>query len=106
MLGINYLLNMRVDLIKFGNILISRQAGKEALAAFQPSLKSISPDENLEINFSEVITFSPSWGDEFLTPLQNQFKDRLTLTNISDNPSIIESLKIIEQTSHLPFKIA
>ncbi len=86
---------MRVHLIKFGNILISRQAGKEALAAFQPSLKSLAPDENLEIDFSGVITFSPSWGDEFLTPLQNQFKGKLILTDIFHNPSVIESLKII-----------
>jgi|SRR3989338_7015608 len=97
---------MRVELIKFGNILISRQAGKEAFAAFQSSLKSISPDETLEIDFSGVITFTPSWGDEFLTPLQNQFKDKMILTNISSNPSVIESLKIIEQISHIPFKVA
>lgn len=97
---------MKIELKKFGNILISRQAGREALAAFQASLQSILPDENLEIDFTGVITFSPSWGDEFLTPLQKQFGDKLILTNIANNPSVIESLKIIERAIGVSFKVA
>jgi len=62
---------MRIELKKFGTTLISRQAGKEALAAFQSSLAELKPDENLEVDFGGAITFSPSWGDEFLTPLLN-----------------------------------
>ena len=96
---------MRIELKKFGNILISRQAGKEAFAAFQSSLTAIAQDENIEVDFSGVITFTPSWGDEFLTPLEQKFNGRLTLTNISNNPSVIESLKILEQISKTPFKL-
>lgn len=96
---------MRVILGKFGDILISRQAGKEAFAAFQSSLKSVPPDEAVEIDFSDVITFSPSWGDEFLTPLRKQYGDRLILVNIGNNPSVKETLKILEQISNVSFNI-
>lgn len=96
---------MRVILGKFGDILISRQAGKEAFAAFQPSLKSIVPDEEVEIDFSGVVTFTPSWGDEFLTPLHKQYGDRLTLINTGENPSVKETLKILEQISNISFRV-
>jgi hypothetical protein len=96
---------MRIILSKFSDILVSRQAGKEALAAFQPSLKSISSDEEVEVDFSGVITFSPSWGDEFLTPLHTQYGDRLILINIGNNPSVQETLKILEEISRTSFRV-
>jgi hypothetical protein len=95
---------MRIFLNKFGNILVSRQAGKEALAAFQPSLKSISDNEPVEIDFEGVITFSPSWGDEFLSPLQKLFNNRLALMNISNNPSVKETLKTLEQATGFSYR--
>lgn len=97
---------MTIELKKFGNILISRSAGREAFAALQTSLQSISPDENLEIDFTGVITFSPSWGDEFLSPLQKQFGNKFILINIANNPSVIESLKIIERAIGDSFKVS
>jgi hypothetical protein len=97
---------MKIELEKFGNILISRQAGREAFAAFHASLSSIPQGENLEIDFTGVITFSPSWGDEFLSPLKKQFGDKLVLANIANNPSVIESLKIIERAIGASFNVA
>ena len=96
---------MRITLNKFGDILIARQAGKEAFAAFQPSLKSVLPDEEVEIDFSGVVTFSPSCGDEFLTPLHKQHGDKLILINIENNPSVKETLKILDGISTIPFKV-
>ena len=96
---------MRVELKKFGTTLISRQAGKEALAAFQSILAQAKPDEILEIDFEGVITFSPSWGDEFLTSLLNQFGDRLVLSP-SDNPSVKITIELLEKTQNKKFKQA
>lgn len=96
---------MRIELKKFGTTLISRQAGKEALAAFQSILAQAKPDEILEIDFEGVITFSPSWGDEFLTPLLNQFGDRLVLSP-SDNPSVKITIELLEKTQNKKFKQA
>ena len=78
---------MNIELKKFGTALISRQAGKEAFAAFQSSLKDIPGHEDIVADFEGVITFSPSWGDEFLTPLIQQFGERLMLLP-SDNLSV------------------
>lgn len=94
---------MRIELKKFGTTLISRQAGKEALAAFRSVLTQVKPDEILEIDFDGVITFSPSWGDEFLTPLLNQFGDRFILLP-SNNPSVKITLELLEKTQNKKFK--
>ena len=51
---------MNIELKKFGTTLTSRQSGKEALAAFQPAIESVSEKENIVIDFTGVITFSPS----------------------------------------------
>jgi hypothetical protein len=95
---------MRVELKKFGTTLISRQAGSEALKAFQPTLQEIKPNEELEIDFSGVLTFSPSWGDEFLTPLWDQFGDNLVLL-ASDNMSVEATLKLLQEIKKRQFVI-
>ena len=93
---------MNIELKKFGTALISRPAGREALAAFQPSLKGLSEGEDITINFGGVITFSPSWGDEFLTPLVKRFGRRLKLLP-TDNPSVKAALEILEASNGITF---
>ncbi len=95
---------MKIELKKFGTTLISRQAGKEAFAAFQPTLQDLTPGENLEVDFDGVITFSPSWGDEFLTPLRDQLGERFVLLP-TDNPSVKATLELLEKISGKKFKI-
>ncbi|HPT08565.1 MAG TPA: DUF4325 domain-containing protein [bacterium] len=94
---------MIIELKKFGNILISRQLGKEALAAINYQL----PKENTEkiiIDFSEITTFSPSWGDEFLSPLQQKYQNNLLLRNTS-NPSVKATIEILEETNQIKFQV-
>lgn len=93
---------MRIELNKFGTTLISRQSGKEAFAALQSTLSDIKSDEIVEITFDGVITFSPSWGDEFLTPLHNRFGDRLVLLPTS-NPSVTITIKFLEEINKRSF---
>ncbi len=95
---------MNIILQKFGTTLISRQTGREAFTAFRPSLKDINDTEIVEVDFSGVITFSPSWGDEFLTPLLKEYQDRLVLKN-TENPSVKATLEILEQISKRKFII-
>lgn len=86
---------MIIELKKFGTILTSRQLGKEALAAFLPSLKNVLSEEKIEIDFSGVSVFSPSWGDEFLSPCLKRFGDRFLLRQ-TENPSVKASIEMIE----------
>ena len=72
---------MNIELKKFGTTLLSRQTGREAFLALQPFLKDVKEDEVIEVDFDGVLTFSPSWGDEFLTPLLKIYGDRLILKN-------------------------
>ena len=95
---------MKLQLEKFGKTLISRELGSEALKAFQPTLRELSKDEELEIDFSGVLTLSPSWADEFLSPLLNQLNDKLILLP-SDNLSVHATLKILKEVNKRPFKI-
>lgn len=95
---------MRIELKKFGTTLISRQAGHEAFAAFSPSLRSVNLTETIEVDFEGILTFSPSWGDEFLSSLINEFGDRVILLP-SDNPSVKATLEILEKTSGKKFRV-
>jgi hypothetical protein len=94
---------MLIELKKFGTTLISRQSGKEALSAFQPTLETITDAEDVIIDFTGVITFSPSWGDEFLLPLYKKHGNKLALKNTS-NSSVEATLKILEEINKISFK--
>jgi len=85
---------MIINLNKFGSTLISRPAGKEASLAFNPTLQDVKAGEKIEVDFTGVEVLTPSWIDEFLTPLFNTYGDRVSLKNI-ENASVIESLKIL-----------
>ena len=95
---------MKLQLEKFGKTLISRELGSEALKAFQVTLRELPKDEDLEIDFSGVLTLSPSWADEFLSPLLTELSDHLVLLP-SDNLSVHATLRILEEANKQSFKI-
>jgi len=95
---------MKLQLEKFGQTLISRELGSEAFKAFQSTLRDLAKDEKLEIDFSGVLTLSPSWTDEFLSPLLNQLGDRLILLP-SDNLSVQATLRVLGEVNKRPFNI-
>ena len=93
---------MNITLKKFGTALISRQSGKEAFAAFQTSLKDVPEQADIVADFDGVITFSPSWCDEFLTPLVQRYGGRFKLMH-TDNPSVKTTLEILEKANGIKF---
>jgi len=95
---------MKLQLDKFGKTLISRELGQEAFKAFQSTLRGFSKDEDLEIDFSGILTLSPSWTDEFLSPLLNLIGNRLVLLP-SDNLSVQATIRILEEANNRQFKI-
>lgn len=95
---------MKLKLEKFGKTLISRELGSEAFKAFQSTFRELPENEELEIDFSELLTLSPSWADEFLSPILDKIGDRLVLLS-SDNLSVQATLKILQEVNKRPFKI-
>lgn len=86
---------MKVELKKYGEILTSRPAGREAALAMRAHLKP-GPKEKIELEFAGVLSVGPSWLDEVLTFLRTEYgADRIVILP-AGNPSVVESLKIID----------
>ncbi len=64
--------------------------------ALQPFLKDVKDGEMIEVDFDGVLTFAPSWGDEFLTPLLNTYGERLILED-TGNPSAQATIEMLEK---------
>ncbi len=77
-------------------MLTSRPSGKEAFAAIRPILNPGA--DVVEIDFSDIISLSPSWADEFFTALKNMYGDKIKYLP-TNNLSVIETLKIIDIAS-------
>ncbi len=92
---------MKIELKKFGDMLISRPAGKEAYLAMSAYiLRDVDKNETIEIDFSGVKVLAPSWADEVLTKLAKDYKN-LKLIN-TENASVKASLKTLRD--HSDFK--
>jgi len=91
---------MRIELKKFGDILISRPAGREAYLAMSAYItKDVGKDEIVEVDFTGVKVLTPSWADEVITPLAEKFKN-IKLLN-ADNSSVQATLKTLREYSDL-----
>lgn len=93
---------MKIFLEKFGSTLVSRQTGREAFAALQPLLLDLQEDEELVLDCAGTITLSPSWADEFLTPLLKSYGKRFILER-TENASIQATKKILEEIHKISF---
>lgn len=86
---------MRIDVSKFGESLLSRPAGREAVLALQANvLRDLKEGEAIELDFGKVLVLTPSWGDEFITLLREQYEDRVKVIP-TDNLSVQLTLKTI-----------
>ena len=90
----------KIELKKFGEMLISRPAGREAyLAMMAYILKDIDKNKFIEIDFSGVKVLTPSWADEVITKVVKEFKN-VKLINI-ENPTTQATLKTLREYSDL-----
>ena len=91
---------MIIELKKFGDILTSREAGKEALSAFLPTLNSLNENEKITIDFLGVSVLTPSWADEFMRPIFEKYPNRVLLIN-DTNPSVQSALRFAKPKLNL-----
>jgi len=87
---------MRIELKKFGNNLSSRPTGKEAYLSARAYILPKDKNEKVEIDFTGVEGLTPSWADEFLTPIKKEFGENLILLP-SDNVTIKSTLEFLEE---------
>ncbi|MFH1769607.1 MAG: DUF4325 domain-containing protein [Parcubacteria group bacterium] len=87
---------MRIELKKFGDILVSRPAGREAYLALSAYItRDLSKTEPIEVDFEGVKVLAPSWADEVITRLKETY-ETVTFLN-TDNSSVQATLKTLEQ---------
>ena len=96
---------MIIKLEKFGTTLVSRPSGKEAFLAIKKILKDLKENEIIEVDFEGVLTLTPGWADEVLTPLLDIYGDRLILKN-TDNLSAKATIEMLQTISGKQFKIS
>lgn len=85
---------MRIEIRKFGTILVSRPAGREAFLAAKAYTLHPNPKETIELDFSGVDVMAPSWADEFISGIKQNYPNQI-VTLPSKNASVIESLKML-----------
>jgi hypothetical protein len=91
---------MCIELIKFGDILVSRPAGREAYLAMSAyNLKDASEDEDILIDFSGVKVLTPSWADEVVTKIAAKYKNVKFIN--TQNTSVQATLKTLREYSDL-----
>ena len=96
---------MIIKLEKFGTTLVSRPNGKEAFLVVKKILNDLKGNEIIEVDFEGVLTLTPGWADEVLTPLLNTYEDRLVLKN-TENLSAKATIEMLQTISGKQFKIS
>lgn len=86
---------MRIELHKFGTLLTSHSEGKESYLAAKAYSLPKEKKEKIEIDFTGVEALTPSWADEFITPLLEDFPGRVILLP-TNNASVKVALEIIQ----------
>ena len=86
---------MVVKLINFGDILMSRPAGREAfLMAKAYVFRELKNGDSIVLDFDEVKVLAPSWADEFITGLKTEYSCMIKYIN-TENPSVHASLNTV-----------
>lgn len=84
---------MKIYLKKFGDVLVSRPAGREAYLAMSAYItKDLKEGEEIIIDFTGVKVFTPSWADEVISKLTQRYNVRFENT---DNPTVKATLKTL-----------
>ena len=87
---------MILDIHNFGEILMSRPAGKEAFSMAKAYiLGTPDKDETISLDFKGVKVLAPSWADEFITNLKSAFPNPSEYLN-TENESVSRSLKYVK----------
>lgn len=87
---------MTVKISNFGDILVSRPAGKESfLQAKAYVFNNLSEKDIIILDFSDVKVLTPSWSDEFISGIKQNYSNKIEYLN-TENESVSMSLKTVD----------
>lgn len=89
---------MRIEIKKFGEMLTSRPAGKEAYLSAKAYILPADVEEEIILDFSGVDVLTPSWADEFITKAMEDYPDKISFEH-TENPSVRATLDILKKDS-------
>lgn len=91
---------MILQMVKFGNILNSRPAGREAVLRAKQIVNGSNNPEGIVLDFSGVEVLTPSFADEFVKGLKEIYQDKkIAFEGIANNPVIKDTLRALGFTS-------
>ena len=86
---------MNINISDFGDVLVSRPAGKEAfLGARAYIFGDVPATDTIVLDFTGVKVLTPSWIDEFISGIKGNFTNLIEFTNTT-NSSVEASLKTV-----------
>lgn len=85
---------MLIKVCNFGEVLMSRPAGREAFLFAKAYVLKEFNNEEIILDFEGVKVLAPSWADEFIPGIKKQYTDNIQYIN-TDNPSVKASLKTV-----------
>jgi len=86
---------MVVSVKNFGDILMSRPAGREAfLLAKAYVFREIKENDDIILDFDGIKVLAPSWADEFILGIKSAYSNNVQYKN-TENPSVQASLKTV-----------
>ena len=87
---------MLVKISNFGDVLMSRTAGREAFLMAKAYVFNQINNDDIILDFENVKVLAPSWADEFITGISSTYKNKIQFIN-TENPSVDASLKTVLQ---------
>lgn len=86
---------MIIKLAKFGQLLISRPAGREAFLSAKAYVFKEKLDV-IELDFDNIKVLTPSWIGEFVNLIKEEYPSTKLVFRKSDNKTVLASLGILK----------
>ena len=90
--------DMKIEMKKFGDILTSRPAGKEAYLSARAYILPKESNEEIVLDFDGVKVLAPSWGDEFISNIMKDYPGKVSFEH-TENLSVQATLAILKKSS-------
>jgi hypothetical protein len=86
---------MVVKIRNFGDVLMSRPAGREAFLLSRAYVfREKKPEEDIVLDFSGIKVMTPSWLDEFVQGIKSEYHCGLSYQH-TENPTVTRTLNTI-----------